>query len=179
MLGRGDPAAAAGILEEAFALTQQHGVRLFAPLTACQLGMAWLEQGRVEAARDILASARQTAEAIGYKLIELRASIYLALALARSGDPQTALNMLRQARNTARQQGFDGLEAEALLGEAMVMPVTNADARAAAVQCLQASIAFAARNEVKPLLLKAETLLAGMLARAETPECVQDRVHRI
>ncbi|HEU0083245.1 MAG TPA: AAA family ATPase, partial [Bradyrhizobium sp.] len=178
MLGRGDAAAAAGILEEAFALTQQHGVRLFAPLTACQLGMAWLEQGRVEAARDILASARETAEAIGYKLIELRASIYLGLALARSGDPQAALNMLRQARNTARQQGFDGLEAEALLCEATVTPATTASGTATIIRCLQASIAFAARNEVKPLLLKAENLLAGTLASAEISDSLQDEVHR-
>ncbi len=45
MLGRGDPAAAAAILDEAFALAQEHGVRLFVPVIACHLGMAYLEQG--------------------------------------------------------------------------------------------------------------------------------------
>jgi tetratricopeptide (TPR) repeat protein len=140
--------------------------------------MAFLEQGRIEEARNILADARETAGAIGYKSTELRASIYLGLALGRAGDLQPALNMLQEARNTARQQGFDGLEAEALLCEAMVTPATTRSGKASIIRCLQASIAFASRNEVKPLLLKAETLLARMLADAETPESFQDEVHR-
>jgi class 3 adenylate cyclase/tetratricopeptide (TPR) repeat protein len=164
MLGRGNPAEAAVILEEAFALAQEHGVRLFVPVTACQLGMAYLEQERVEAARNILAKSREGAVAVGYKSNELRASIYLALALSRSGDVRAALNMLRDARNTARQQGFGGLEAEALLCEAMVTPATDDSGRATIIRCLQASIAIAAQNEARPLLLKAETLLARMLA---------------
>ncbi len=53
MLGRGDPAAAAVILDEAFALAQEHGVRLFVPVIGCQRGMAYLELERVEAARRI------------------------------------------------------------------------------------------------------------------------------
>ena len=91
MLGRGEPAAAAIILEEAFALAQEHGVRLFVPVTACQLGMAYLEQERVDAARNILAKAREAAAAVGYKSNELRASIYLALALSQSGDVQRGI----------------------------------------------------------------------------------------
>ena len=178
MLGRDDPAAAAIILEEAFALAQEHGVRLFVPVTACPLGMAYLEQGRFDAARNILARSREAAVAVGYKSNELRASIYLALALSRSGDVQAALNMLRDARNTARQQGFDGLEAEALLCEAMVTPANNESGKATIIRCLQASIAIAARNEAKPLLLKAETLLARMLADAEEPDSLQDDVRR-
>jgi tetratricopeptide (TPR) repeat protein len=164
MLGRGEPAAAAVILEEAFALAQEHGVRLFIPVTACQLGMAYLEQERVDAARNTLAKAREAAVAVGYKSNELRASIYLALALSRSGGVQAALNMLRDARNTARQQGFAGLEAEALLCEAMVTPATTESGKATIIRCLQASIAIAAESEAKPLLLKAETLLASALA---------------
>jgi tetratricopeptide (TPR) repeat protein len=178
MLGRGEPVAAAIILEEAFALAQEHGVRLFVPLTACQLGMAYLEQGRVDAARNILAGAREAAVAVGYKSNELRASIYLALALSRSGDVQPSLNMLRDARNTARQQGFAGLEAEALLSEAMVTPGTNESGKAMIVRCLQASIAIADRNEAMPLRLKAEALLARMLADAEDPGSLQDGVRR-
>jgi tetratricopeptide (TPR) repeat protein len=164
MLGRGDPTAAAIILEEAFALAQEHGVRLFVPVTACQLGMAYLEQDRVDAARTTLARAREAAVAVGYKSNELRASIYLALALSRSGDVRAALNMLRDARNTARQQGFNGLEAEALLCEAMVTPATTESGKATIIRCLQASIAIAAENEARPLLLKAEALLARALA---------------
>src|SRR5882757_828083 len=170
LIGRGEPAAAAIILEEAFALAQEHGVRLFVPVTACLLGLAYLEQGRVDAARNILARSREAAAAVGYKSNELRASIYLALALSRSGDVQAALNMLRDARNTARQQGFNGLEAEALLCEAMVTPANNESGRATIIRCLQASIAIAAQSEAKPLLLKTETLLGGMLADAEEPD---------
>jgi tetratricopeptide (TPR) repeat protein len=176
MLGRGEPPAAAMILEEAFALAQEHGVRLFVPLTACQLGLAYLEQGRVDAARTILAKAREAAIAVGYKSNELRASIYLALALSRSGDVQAALNMLRDARNTTRQQGFNGLEAEALLCEAMVTPATTESGKATIIRCLQASIAIAAENEARPLLLKAETLLARTLADPEGSDSLQDGV---
>jgi class 3 adenylate cyclase/tetratricopeptide (TPR) repeat protein len=168
-LGRGDPAAAAVILEEAFALAQEHGVRLFAPVTACLLGMAYLEQEQVDTARNVLAKAREAAQAVGYKSTELRASIYLALALSRSGKVPAALNILRDARNTARQQGFGGLEAEALLCEAMVTPATNESGKATIIRCLQASIAIATESEARPLLLKAQTLLARMLADEEEP----------
>jgi class 3 adenylate cyclase/tetratricopeptide (TPR) repeat protein len=167
MLGRGDPAAAAVIQEEACALAQEHGVRLFLPVTACQLGLAYLEQGRIDAARNTLAKAHEGAVAVGYKSNELRAAIYLALALSRSGQVQVALNMLRDARNTARQQGFAGIEAEALLCEAMVTPATDESGKATIIRCLQASIALATESEAKPLLLKAETLLAKMLADPE------------
>ncbi|MEY2503333.1 MAG: hypothetical protein QOI07_3670, partial [Verrucomicrobiota bacterium] len=170
LIGRGEPAAAATILEQAFALAQEHGVRLFVPLTACQLGMAYLDQKRFDAARNTLAKSREAAAAVGYKSNELRASIYLALALSRSGDVQAALNILRDARNTARQQGFAGLEAEALLCEAMVTPGKNESGRATIIRCLQASIAIAAQSEAKPLLHKAETLLGRMLADAEEPD---------
>jgi tetratricopeptide (TPR) repeat protein len=170
LLGRGEPAAAATILEQAFVLAQEHGVRLFVPLTACQLGMAYLDQKRFDAARNTLAKSREAAAAVGYKSNELRASIYLALALSRSGDVQAALNILRDARNTARQQGFAGLEAEALLCEAMVTPAKNESGRATIIRCLQASIAIAAQSEAKPLLHKAETLLGRMLADAEEPD---------
>jgi class 3 adenylate cyclase/tetratricopeptide (TPR) repeat protein len=178
MLGRGEPAAAAIILEEAFALAQEHGIRMFVPLIGCQRGMAYLEQGRVDAARNILAGAREAALAVGYKSNELRTAIYLALALSQSGDVQAALNMLQDARNTARQQGFAGLEAEALLCEAMATPATNESGKATVIRCLQASIAIAAQNDAKPLLLKAETLLGRMLANAENPDSLQDGVRR-
>ena len=168
MLGRGDPAAAAIILDEAFALAQEHGVRLFVPVTACHLGMAYLEQGRFDAARNILAGAREAADAIGYKSIELRASIYLALALSRPGDVRPALDMLRDARNTARQQGFGGLEAEALLCEAMVTPATSEDGRATIIRCLRNCIEIATQSEARPLRLKAEALLSKALSDEES-----------
>ena len=180
MLGRGNPEAAASILDEAFALAQEHGVRLFVPVIACHRGMAYLERGRIDAAREILAEAREAAEAVGYRSAELRASIYLALALSHRGaDVPAALDMLRSARNTARQQGFSGLEAEALLCEGMVTPATDEEGRAAIIRCLQACIALATRNEAKPLLRKAETLLGRILVNAENPESpLQDGVRR-
>jgi tetratricopeptide (TPR) repeat protein len=167
LLGQGDPAAAATVLDEAFALAQEHGIRLFVPVIACHRGMAYLELERFEAAREILAGAREVAEAVGYKSAELRASIYLAVALSRMADVHTALNILRDAINTARQQGFGGLEAEALLCEAVVTPAVNESDRATIVSSLKACIAIAARNDAKPLRLKAETLLSRMLG---TPE---------
>ena len=127
-------------------------------------GMAYLEQGRIDDGRKILTAAREVAESVGYKSIELRAAIYLALALHQTGEVQAALDMMRGARNTARQQGFSGLEAEALLGEAMVTPATNADDRATIIRCLRASIEMATQCEAKPLLLKAEAALSRMLA---------------
>jgi tetratricopeptide (TPR) repeat protein len=174
MLGRGNPAAAAAILDEAFTLAQEHGVRLFVPVIACHLGMAYLEQERIDAAKKVLAGAREAAEAVGYKSAELRASIYLARALGQAADVPGALDLLRNARNTARQQGFGGLEGEALLCEAMVTPATTEDGRASIIRCLQATIAIATENEAKPLLLKAETLLGRILANEEDPESLQD-----
>jgi class 3 adenylate cyclase/tetratricopeptide (TPR) repeat protein len=178
MLGRGDPATAAAILDEAFALAQEHGVRLFIPVIGCHLGMAYLEQERIGAAQEILVRAREAAEAVGYKSAELRASIYLARALGQAGDVPGALDLLRSARNTARQQGFGGLEGEALLCEAMVTPATSEDGRASIIRCLQAGIALAVQNGAKPLLLKAETLLGRILADAEDPESLQDGIRR-
>ena len=170
MLGRGDPAAAAIIFDEALTLAQEHGVRLFVPIIACYRGVARLEQGRIDEAREILAGARETGRSVGYTSIVLRASIYLALALGQAGDVKAALSMLRDARNTARQQGFSGLEAEALLCEAMVRPVTNESDRATVIRCLQASITIASDCGAKPLLLKAEALLSTMLANSENAE---------
>jgi class 3 adenylate cyclase/tetratricopeptide (TPR) repeat protein len=173
MLARGNPAAAAITLDEAFALAKEHGVRLFVPPIACHRGMAYLEQERFDTAREILAEAREVAESIGYKSVELRAGIYYALAVGQAAgtevaaDVQAALDLLRSARNTARQQGYSGLEAEALLCEAMVTPATNEDGRATIIRSLQACIAIATRNDAKPLLLKAETLLGRMLMRPE------------
>jgi class 3 adenylate cyclase/tetratricopeptide (TPR) repeat protein len=162
MLSRDNPAGAAVILDEAFALAQDHGVRIFIPVTACFRGIAYLEQGRLEEARTILADALEEAKSVGYKSIELRASIYLALTLSRLGEARAALEMLRDARNTARQQGFAGIEAEALLAEAMVTPVRDESDRAAVIRSLRGSIELAAQCEAMPLRLKAETLLNEM-----------------
>ena len=75
MLGQGNPARAADILEEAFALTQKYGIRLFVPVVACHLGIASLEQGRLDQARLALIEAREEARSVGYTSIVLRTSI--------------------------------------------------------------------------------------------------------
>jgi predicted ATPase/class 3 adenylate cyclase len=165
MLGRGDPATAAVILDEAFALAQQYGVRLFVPVIACHRGMAYLEQDRLDEAKEILSEARETAKALGYKSTELRASIYLARVLSQVADGRDALRMLREATNTARQQGFAGLEAEALLCEAMIAPAETEADKAAIARHLRASIEIASRNGAKPLVLRAERLLGGILVQ--------------
>ncbi|MFN5487110.1 MAG: ATP-binding protein [Bradyrhizobium sp.] len=167
MLGQGNPARAADILEEAFALTQKYGIRLFVPVVACHLGIAYLEQGRLDQARLTLIEAREEARSVGYTSIVLRTSIYLALAVSRLGDPQAALNTLREARNTARQQGFSGLEAEALFSEATISPATNADETNLVLNQLRAAIAIASDNGAKPLLHRAEALLNEMLADSQ------------
>ena len=164
MIAQGNPTGAAVVLDEAFALAEEHGVRLFVPITACYRGLAYLEQGRIDAAREILGKARETAESVGYKSIELRASIYLARALGAAADVQEALNVVRSARNTARQQGFSGLEAEALLCEAMVQPAVDEEGRAVILRCLRACIAIATQSEAEPLRLKAEALLGRVSA---------------
>lgn len=166
MLARNDPAGAAIVLDEAFARAQQHGVRIFVPITACYRGLACLEQGDIGAAREILGEAREAAESVGYKSIELRASIYLARALGEAADAQRALDLVRSARNTARQQGFSGLEAEALFCEAMIAPATDEDGNAAIVRGLQAAIAMATESGARPLVDKAEALLRKVLADA-------------
>jgi class 3 adenylate cyclase/tetratricopeptide (TPR) repeat protein len=164
MIAQGNPTGAAVVLDEAFALAEEHGVRLFVPITACYRGLAYLEQGRIDAAREILGKARETAESVGYKSIELRASIYLARALGASANAQGALNVVRSARNTARQQGFSGLEAEALLCEAMLTPAADEEGRAVILRSLRACIAMATQSEAEPLRLKAEALLGRVSA---------------
>ncbi|MDH2405799.1 adenylate/guanylate cyclase domain-containing protein [Bradyrhizobium sp. SSUT18] len=164
-LGRNEPAAAAAILEEGFVLAQKHGIRLFVPVLGCHLGMAYLEQGLFDRARGMLTEAREEAKAVGYTSAVLRSSIYLALATYRLGDAQAAQNILREARNTARQQGFSGLEAEALFGEAVVTPPSDAKARAAILAALRATIAIAAESGALPLQHKAEAMLSEMLTR--------------
>jgi class 3 adenylate cyclase/tetratricopeptide (TPR) repeat protein len=185
LLGRGDPAAAATVLDGAFALAEQHDIRLFIPLIACQRGKAYLEEGRLEAARQILADAREAANGPGHKSAWLRASIYLALALCESGDTDGALRMLRNVRNTACQQGFEGHEAEALFSEAKVMTIMPTSETSAIICCLRASIAIAARNEARPLLVKSEALLGRILAGTgdvesflQSKECVGSAASR-
>ncbi|MGY4311022.1 tetratricopeptide repeat protein [Bradyrhizobium sp. JR3.5] len=163
-LGRGNPGEAAAVLEDAFAITQKYGIRLFVPVITCHLGIAYLEQGRLADARVTLVEAREVARSVSYTSIVLRTSIYLALALSRLGDAPAALNMLREARNTARQQGFSGLEAEALFGEAAVSPASNENDRTSILHKLRAAIAIASSSGTKPLLHRAEALLNGMLA---------------
>ncbi|KIU43895.1 MULTISPECIES: adenylate/guanylate cyclase domain-containing protein [Bradyrhizobium] len=167
MLGQGNPAGAAGILEEAFAVTQKYGIRLFAPVVECHLGIAYLEQGRFAEARKTLTDAREEAKSVGYTSIVLRTSIYLAQALSRLGDVPAALGMLREARNTARQQGFSGLEAEALLGEAAMLPASNEAERSSVLHQLRAAIGIASDIGAKPLLHRAETALNAMLADSQ------------
>jgi tetratricopeptide (TPR) repeat protein len=167
MLGRGDPAAAASILEGGFVLAQKHGIRLFVPVLACHLGIAYLEQGLFDRARGMLAEAREEARSVGYTSAVLRSSIYLALATNQLGDVQAAQNMLREARNTARQQGFSGLEAEALFGEAVVTPPSREENRTIILSALRAAIAIASESGAKPLQQKAEAMLNGMIAAGD------------
>lgn len=166
-LGRNDPAAAAAILEDGFVEAQKHGIRLFVPVLSCHLGIAYLEQGLFERARGMLTEAREEAKAVGYTSAVLRSSIYLALATHRLGDVRAAQNMLREARNTARQQGFSGLEAEALFGEAVVTPPSDAANKAAILAALRAAIALASESGALPLQQKAEAMLTGTLASGD------------
>ncbi|MGY3587662.1 class 3 adenylate cyclase/tetratricopeptide (TPR) repeat protein [Bradyrhizobium sp. USDA 4341] len=167
MLGQGNPEGAAAILEEAFAVAQKYGIRLFLPVVECHLGIAYLEQGRLEEARMTLAGAHEEAKSVGYTSIVLRTSIAQALALNRLGDAPTALNMLREVRNTARQQGFSGLEAEALFSETTILPATNEDETNSVLHQLRAAIAIASDSGAKPLLHRAEALLNGMVADSQ------------
>ncbi|MDA9423534.1 ATP-binding protein [Bradyrhizobium sp. CCBAU 53380] len=164
-LGQNDPAAAAAILEDGFVLAQKHGIRLFVPVLACHLGIAYLEQGLFDRARGMLTEAREEARGVGYTSAVLRSSIYLALATHRLGDVRAAQNMLREARNTARQQGFSGLEAEALFGEAVVTPPSDAANKAAILVALRGAIAIASESGALPLRQKAEAMLNEMVAR--------------
>ena len=170
MLGRNEPAAAAAILEDGFVLAQKHGIRLFVPVLACHLGIAYLEQGLFDRARGMLAEARARRRRSAIP----RRAAQLDLPCARNLPPRrrpAAQNMLREARNTARQQGFSGLEAEALFGEAVVTPPTDAANKAAIIVALRAAIAIASESGALPLQHKAEAMLTEMLARGGELTC--------
>ena len=164
LLDRGDFSAGANILDEASELAERHGVRMFIPAVGCYRGIAYLEAGRLDEAKEILAAARESSKAIGYKSMELRASVHLARLLGRAGAAGEAQNILRFTTNTAAQEGFSGIEAEAMLFQATIIPVTDDKSRTAIVRHLRASIAISLRNGAKPLALKAEALLNGIVA---------------
>jgi class 3 adenylate cyclase/tetratricopeptide (TPR) repeat protein len=165
ILDRGDPAAAATILDEAFALARQHGVRMLIPSVSWQRGVAYLEQGRLTEAKEILIEARDVSKTVGYKSVELRASISLACAHARTGDVREALEMLKTSTDIAQQNGYSGLEAEARLLCATMTPVSSDESRVFIIRHLQASIAISSGNGAKPLALKAEALLHSIVAK--------------
>ena len=167
LLAEGNAEAAIRVLDEAFAQAEEHGVRIFVPVFACQRGITYFELQQIDAAVDNLTEARELAGAVGYTSIFLRCSIYLALAFQQKGDPAGALTMVREARNAARQQGFEGIEAEALLFEAMVLPAVNEENKATIIHNLRASIAISSRLDARPLLQKAEMYLNRMLAGTE------------
>jgi tetratricopeptide (TPR) repeat protein len=167
LVGKDQPAAAAAVLEDGYRLAQKHGIRLFVPVVACHLGIAYLDQGLFERARGMLAEANEEAKAVGYTSAVLRSAIYLALATWRLGDVEAARTMLREARNTARQQGFAGLEAEALVAEATVTPASDEQSRTAILAALRGAIAIAAESRALPLQRKAEAMLDATLASGE------------
>jgi tetratricopeptide (TPR) repeat protein len=164
MLGDHDPAAAANVLDEAYALAERHGVRMFIPALACYRGIAYLEQDRVAEARAVLAQAQETSKAIGYKSMELRTSLHLARLSGRTGAIGEALEMLRHTTNTAQQQGFSGIEAEARLLQAAIIPVVNDEGRSVAIHHLRMCIELSSRNGAQPLVLTAEELLGKVAA---------------
>ncbi len=167
LLDRGDSPTASNVLDKAFSVAQRHAVRVLLPVVGSLRGIAYLEQERFDEARVILAEASELSKAIGYKSTELRASIGLARVLARVGNVVDALDMLRSVINTAQQQGFGGSEAEARLVHAMISPVTDAESKEAAVRQLRASIAISSRNGARPLALKAEALLSGIVGSGQ------------
>lgn len=164
ILGRGDAAKAAAILDEASVMANRHGVRLFIPVVDWQRGVAYLEQQRLDEAKEILSEALETSKTIGYKAMELRSSTALAHVLGLKGDVREALEMLRSVTNTAQQQGFAGSEAEARLLQATIMPITNDESRATVVRHLRMSIAISSRNGAEPLVGKAKALLDRIVA---------------
>lgn len=168
LLAQGNPSEAAAVLEEACTIAQKYGLRLFAPIIECHLGIAYFEQGLIDLARDTLAEAREEARSVGYTSTALRTSTYLALALHRLGDTATASEMLRDARNTARQQGFAGLEAEALFAEATVLAASDQADRTLLVPLLQTAVSITSESGTRPLLDKTVALLDRISRPAES-----------
>ena len=167
MLGRGDPAAAASILEGGFVLAQKHGIRLFVPAVACHLGIAYLEQGLFDRARGMLAEAREEARSVGYTSAVLRSSIYLASATNQLGDAQAAQNMLREARNTARQAGLLRPRGRGPVRRGRGDAALASGEPAIILSALRAAIAIASESGAQPLLHKAEAMLNGMHATGD------------
>jgi class 3 adenylate cyclase/tetratricopeptide (TPR) repeat protein len=158
LLSCGKANEAAETLERTLALAKQHEVRLFIPVVACQLGLAYLELRLVAAACAALTEAREEAKRAGHVSALLRASAYLALALCRCGDETAALDLARRTRDSARQQGFEAIEAEALYAEAETMAAASNPDIITINTVLRAGTEIAQRLEAQPLIAKAVSL---------------------
>ncbi|WP_283814420.1 AAA family ATPase [Bradyrhizobium sp. AUGA SZCCT0240] len=157
LLNRGDFAGARAELEKALKLAKEHETKLYIPILACLCGMANLELGLIDEAKTVLTEARDQAHAVGHSSVMLRAPNYLALAQNASAD---ALENVRSVRAGARQQGYEGLEAETWLSEGRMFAMRPEADPEQISQCLLNCIAIAERLEHKPLVAKAEGLLA-------------------
>lgn len=169
LLGAGKVRAAQARLAEALALAEQHGIRLFVPVIACQLGIACSVRGRTREARRVLLEARAQAQAVGHVSGVLRACAYLAPVLGRSGKRPAGLRLARTSRRDARRLGFAGIQAEALLLEAQMLANGAAGAVDARAWRLRRSMALARRGGARPLAARSRELLARLRAAATRP----------
>jgi class 3 adenylate cyclase/tetratricopeptide (TPR) repeat protein len=167
LLGRGDFAEAQARLEAALDLAQLRDVRLFMPVIALQLGIAYLELGLFEQARHILRRAKSEAEGVGHATVVPSILTHLALAVYHCGKVRAALHLVRAARNIARQQGFAGVEAEALFFEAKIMVSRLPSDRRHAISCLHQSITIASRIEANEQRRKSAALLRQVIESSD------------
>jgi tetratricopeptide (TPR) repeat protein len=163
LLYRGDLAEAQNRLEMTLSLARHNEVKLFIPVIALQLGLAYLELQLFELAYTVLMAAKTGAEGVGYTSIALRASAYLALALCESGESQAALEMAQGTWEAAQQQGFEGVEAESLFILATTLVLAPYRDNIQAMKFLQRSIVIATPIEANVTLMRSKALLNRLL----------------
>jgi tetratricopeptide (TPR) repeat protein len=141
-LHEGDPARAAGLLEQALPLAVQAGDPAPEGDVRGELGWALLLAGQPRRALELLEQRRAAAVAAGDRLAEKVALERLGLAHARLGDPAAALPLLGQALALARAAGDRQQEAQLLWALAIAhadrgerpQAITHAEAAVALLQ---------------------------------------------
>jgi predicted ATPase/class 3 adenylate cyclase len=166
----GDSAAAGAELQAALEAAQAMGHRRLEATVLCNLGLVAEARGEMAAANGHHAQAVLVAQALGDSRLEGQLRGYLGLTLALLNRPERAAGELQNARELLQPHGDPSAMALLLLQSA-VAAASRRDAAGCAAD-IGSAVGWMARMsdgvdpEIAALRARAESLLAGLVARA-------------